>query len=32
VLSQEGGVLLIANHVAYADVLVMGVMSRRPVR
>jgi len=28
----EGGVLLIANHVAYADVLVMGVMCRRPVR
>jgi len=31
-IPQEGGVLLIANHVAYADVLVMGVMSRRPVR
>jgi acyl-[acyl-carrier-protein]-phospholipid O-acyltransferase/long-chain-fatty-acid--[acyl-carrier-protein] ligase len=31
-IPQEGGVLLIVNHVAYADVLVMGVMSRRPVR
>jgi len=31
-IPQEGGVLLMANHVAYADVLVMGVMSRRPVR
>ncbi|TSA31933.1 MAG: AMP-dependent synthetase [Opitutales bacterium] len=31
-IPEEGGVLLIANHVAYADVLVMGVMSRRPVR
>ena len=31
-IPEEGGVLIIANHVAYADVLVMGVMSRRPVR
>jgi len=31
-IPAEGGVLLIANHVAYADVLVMGVMCRRPVR
>ena len=31
-IPEEGGVLLIANHVAYADVLVMGVMLRRPVR
>jgi len=31
-IPAEGGVLLIANHVAYADVLVMGVRSRRPVR
>jgi len=31
-IPKEGGVLLIANHVAYADVLVMGVLSRRPVR
>jgi len=31
-IPQEGGVLLIVNHVAYADVVVMGVMSRRPVR
>ena len=31
-IPEKGGVLLIANHVAYADVLVMGVLSRRPVR
>ena len=31
-IPQVGGALLIANHVAYADVLVIGVMSRRPVR
>ncbi len=31
-IPKEGGVLLISNHVAYADVLVMGVMSHRPVR
>ena len=31
-IPAEGGALLIANHVAYADVLVIGVMSRRPVR
>ncbi len=31
-IPDEGGVLLIANHVAYADVLVMAVTSRRPVR
>jgi len=28
----EGPVLLLSNHVAYADVLVVGVLSRRPVR
>ena len=31
-LPDRGGVLLIANHVAYVDVLVVGVLSRRPVR
>ena len=31
-IPQEGGVLLIVNHVAYADVVVMGVISHRPVR
>ena len=31
-LPDEGGVLLIANHVAYMDVLLVGVLSPRPVR
>ena len=31
-IPDQGGVLLIANHVAYVDVLVVGVLSRRPVR
>jgi acyl-[acyl-carrier-protein]-phospholipid O-acyltransferase/long-chain-fatty-acid--[acyl-carrier-protein] ligase len=31
-IPHQGGVLLIANHVAYVDVLVVGVLSRRPVR
>jgi acyl-[acyl-carrier-protein]-phospholipid O-acyltransferase / long-chain-fatty-acid--[acyl-carrier-protein] ligase len=29
---ESGPVLVLANHVAYADVLVVGVLSRRPVR
>ncbi|MEY3853081.1 MAG: hypothetical protein RI910_2061 [Verrucomicrobiota bacterium] len=31
-IPDQGGVLLIANHVAYVDVLLVGVLSRRPVR
>lgn len=31
-IPDTGGVLLIANHVAYVDVLLVGVLSRRPVR
>jgi len=31
-LPHQGGVLLIANHVAYVDVLIVGVISPRPVR
>ena len=31
-IPDQGGVLLIANHVAYVDVLVVGVLSPRPVR
>ncbi|NBV47711.1 MAG: AMP-dependent synthetase [Verrucomicrobia bacterium] len=31
-LPDQGGVLLIANHVAYVDVLIIGVLSPRPVR
>jgi acyl-[acyl-carrier-protein]-phospholipid O-acyltransferase/long-chain-fatty-acid--[acyl-carrier-protein] ligase len=31
-LPDQGGVLLIANHVAYVDVLIVGVLSPRPVR
>ena len=31
-IPEQGGALLIANHVAYVDVLLVGVMSRRPVR
>ncbi len=31
-IPMEGPVLLLSNHVAYADVLIVGVLSRRPVR
>ena len=31
-IPDQGGILLIANHVAYVDVLVVGALSRRPVR
>ena len=31
-LPDQGGVLLIANHVAYVDVMIVGVLSPRPVR
>ena len=29
---ESGPVLILGNHVAYADVLIVGVLSRRPVR
>jgi acyl-[acyl-carrier-protein]-phospholipid O-acyltransferase/long-chain-fatty-acid--[acyl-carrier-protein] ligase len=31
-IPDQGGALLIANHVAYVDVLLVGALSRRPVR
>lgn len=31
-IPEEGGVLLIANHVSYVDVIVLGLASKRPVR
>jgi len=31
-LPAHGGALLVCNHVAYVDVVVLGVLSRRPIR
>lgn len=31
-IPAEGGVLLLCNHVSYVDVVILGVISRRPIR
>ncbi len=31
-LPKEGGVLLVSNHVSYLDVIILGVVLRRPIR
>jgi len=31
-IPKEGGVLLVCNHVSYVDVVILGVISPRPIR
>jgi acyl-[acyl-carrier-protein]-phospholipid O-acyltransferase/long-chain-fatty-acid--[acyl-carrier-protein] ligase len=31
-IPAQGGALIVANHVSYVDVVVLGVLSRRPIR
>lgn len=31
-IPAEGGVLLLCNHVSYVDVIILGVVTRRPIR
>jgi 1-acyl-sn-glycerol-3-phosphate acyltransferase len=31
-MPKEGGVLLVCNHVSYVDVIILGVLSPRPIK